>query len=141
MVALVGGWLTGQGVSTWYATLALPEIAPGGGFIGTMWTIIFILSAVAVILIWDARKKFENFNWLVGLLVLNGLLNIFWSYVFFVQHLLGWAIVEMVVLNLTTLAIIFWTWNRQRLAAWLFVPYFLWVSFATYLAYSIWLLN
>jgi len=140
-VALMGGWLTNQGVSTWYMTLALPEVAPAGGVIGTVWTVIFILSAVAVVLIWNERKKIRQFNWVVGLLTANAVLNVAWSYLFFVQHLIGWAIVEMIVLNLTTLAIIVLVRRKQQLAAWLLVPYFLWVCFATYLAYSIWLLN
>ncbi len=141
VVALVGGWLTSQGVSTWYTTLMLPEVAPAGGVIGTVWTVIFILSAIAVILIWNKKRSIKRFGWVVGLLTANAILNVAWSYLFFVQHLLGWAIVEMVLLNLTNLAIIVLVWRKQQLAAWLLVPYFLWVCFATYLAYSIWLLN
>jgi len=140
-VAMLGSWLTAQGVQTWYTTLTLPNIAPSGGFIGGVWTIIFILSAVALILIWNQRRQIRHFAWLISLLVANGILNVLWSYLFFVQHQTGWAVLEMLVLNLTTLVVIVWVWRRARTAAWLLLLYFLWVSFATYLAYSIWVLN
>ena len=140
-VAALGSWLTSFGIPGWYNTLTLPSIAPSGGVIGTVWTIIFILSGIAVLLIWNARKKIEHYGWIIGLLIANAVLNVAWSYIFFVQHLLFWAIMEMVVLNLTTLAVMVLGWRRARLAVWLLLPYFVWVSFATYLAYQIWFLN
>lgn len=141
LTALLGSWFTGQGIPDWYQTLRLPNIAPSGGFIGTAWTILFILMAVAGILIWKNASKIKNFYWVVWLAATNLILNALWSYLFFVQHLLGWAVVEVIILNLTTLLVIAMVWRRQRLAAWLLVSYFLWVNFATYLAYQIWLLN
>ncbi|MDD5606208.1 MAG: tryptophan-rich sensory protein [Patescibacteria group bacterium] len=140
-VALVGGWLTSLGIPDWYETLTLPAIAPGGSVIGTIWTIIFVLAAWAVMLMWRDRKKFNNFNLLLDLLLINAILNVGWSWVFFVQHALAWAVVEMIVLNLTTLIIIVWTMRKVSLAGWLLVPYFAWVGFATYLAYQIYILN
>lgn len=141
VVAALGSWLTSFGIPGWYNTLALPGIAPSGGVIGAAWTIIFILSGIALLFIWNARKEIKNYNWVLGLLIINGILNVAWSYIFFVQHLLLWAIVEMIVLNLTTLAVIVMVWRKARLAAWLLLPYFVWVCFATYLAYQIWALN
>ncbi len=141
MVAALGSWLTSFGIPGWYNTLTLPGIAPSGGVIGAVWTIIFILSGVAILFIWNARKRIKYYNWVIGLLIANGVLNVAWSYIFFVQHLLLWTIVEMIVLNLTTLAVIVMVWRKARIAAWLLLPYFVWVCFATYLAYQIYLLN
>ncbi|MBN2082554.1 tryptophan-rich sensory protein [bacterium] len=139
-VATIGGMLTDSGMD-WYRTLNLPAFTPPGGVIGMVWTAIFIMSALAVMLIWRARSAYANFSLIIWLLVGNGVLNVMWSWVFFVRHELGWAIVEMTVLNLTNLALIILNWHRQRVAALLFLPYFGWVCFATGLAVAIWRLN
>jgi len=152
-VSVLGGLLTSGGMA-WYQTLILPTIAPAGSVIGTVWTVIFILCAVAAIWFWRKKKSVSAgggavtvknsarlANWTVALLIVNAILNIGWSWVFFNQQLLGWAIVEMVVLNLSNLALIILFWKKYRFAAYLWMPYFLWVSFATYLAVNIWLLN
>ena len=139
-VSIIGGMLTDSGMA-WYRTLNLPAFTPPGSVIGMVWTGIFIMSAIAVMLIWRARAAYSNLPLIIWLLVANGFLNVMWSWVFFVRHELGWAIVEMTVLNLTNLALIILSWHRQRVAALLFVPYFVWVCFATGLAVAIWRLN
>lgn len=140
-VAVAGNMLT-TGDMTWYQTLNLPPIAPPGSYIGLAWTVIFVLSTIAAVLFWKQKKKNQNTTpWIVTLLITNALLNVFWSWIFFAQHQLGWAIVEMVLLNLTNLALIIIFWKKYRVSAYLWLPYFLWVSFATYLATQIWLLN
>jgi len=139
-VATGGSALTQSGMA-WYATLNLPAFTPPGGTIGMVWTVIYFLSAVAVMLLWSRRELYPRFGPLLALLVLNGLLNVLWCYVFFVARQPGLAVLEMIVLNLTTAALIVITWNRQRIVSLLFVPYFAWVCFATYLAASIWRMN
>ena len=139
-VSLIGGYFTSRGMD-WYRTLTLPAFTPPGSTIGMVWTVIYILSAVSACLIWHHRQAIPHYRLVGILLILNAVLNALWTLVFFTWHLLGWAIVEMVLLNLTTLAVIVLTWRHQRLAAALLLPYFAWVCFATYLAWTIWRLN
>lgn len=138
--AVSGSWITGQGLA-WYGTVNLPAIAPAGSFIGGVWTVIFILSAIAALLFWNKKSKKGNYRLIAFLFVLNAALNVFWSSLFFGQHLLGWAIVEMIALNLVNLTLIVLLWKKHLWSAILLLPYFLWVSFATYLAYLIWSIN
>jgi benzodiazapine receptor len=140
LVASAGGMWTESGMG-WYATLRLPAFTPPGGTIGMVWTVIYILSAAAVMLLWRRRALYPRFGLLIALLLLNGALNALWCYVFFVAQQLGPAVAEMLALNLTTAAVIVVTWNRQRIVALLFVPYFAWVCFATVLAATIWQMN
>jgi len=141
LVSFLGGLVTGNNMD-WYRTLSLPPIAPPGGFIGLVWTIIFILSAVSLLAFWNREKDQQTKTALAGLFVINGLFNIFWSVVFFGWHLIGWSIAEMIVLNLFNLIIIIWLWQKNhKFSSILLWPYFAWVGFATYLAYSIWSLN
>jgi translocator protein len=140
LVAICGSLLTSGGM-TWYDTLSLPNIAPPGSFIGLVWTIIFILSAIAIVLWWGRAKRDPERGTVLGLFIANGLLNVGWSGLWFGLHQLGWGIVEMTMLNLTTLLIIVLLWKRYRASAWLLMPYLVWVTFATYLAFLIWRLN
>ena len=139
-ISYLGGRVTANGMA-WYKTLTLPPIAPPGGFIGIIWTIIYFLAMISALLFWNKTEKAANDKLVKLIFIANGLLNLFWSYVFFGWHLLGWAIVEMCLLNLTTLALVLLLWKKSRLSAWLLTPYLLRVSFATYLATSIWKLN
>ena len=139
LVAVAGSYFTGTGMA-WYKTINLPTWAPNGAFIGTVWTIIFILSAIATILVWNGSRG-PAFKWIIGLLILNGLLNIFWCFLFFNLHLFGWSIVEMIILEATVIAPIILIWPSSQPAALLFLPYAVWVPFATYLAISVWRLN
>lgn len=140
VVALLGNWFTGGGME-WYETLSLPSFTPPGYAIGIVWTAIFILGAVSALLFWNKAGRAKYFYGVASLFILNAVLNALWSYLFFVRHLLGLAVVEMGLLNLTTLLLMVLIKKRSKAAAWLLLPYFLWVSFATYLAYQVWMLN
>ncbi|MDD5146563.1 MAG: tryptophan-rich sensory protein [Candidatus Pacebacteria bacterium] len=139
-VALIGSWLTSGGMN-WYNTLILPSITPPGFFIGAVWTIIFILSAISAIIFWNKSERNNRLKWVAALFIFNAFLNVFWSLLFFNQHLISASIIEMIILELTVLALLVLIWPVSKLASALLTPYAVWVVFATYLAYSIWLLN
>ena len=140
-VSFFGSRITSANMA-WYKTLVLPPIAPPGWFIGLVWTVIFILATVSILLFWNREKTVFGKRLIGELFVLNGALNVFWSAVFFGQHLLGWAIVEMIVLNITNLVLIIWLWQKKHKASSILLwPYFGWVCFATFLASWIWMLN
>lgn len=136
LVAWVGNVLTMPEIDGWYQTLALPSWTPSGAVIGSVWTVLFILLAIAGILFLKNSKPRERAGFLM-LYVLNGILNVGWSYLFFNQHNIYGAFVEIWFLNLTIVGLIYLLWRKHRAAAWLLVPYFLWVSFATYLNWQI----
>ena len=138
--ATVGSAITSAGMN-WYRTINLPPIAPPGSYIGLVWTIIFILTTIATLIVWNEKKRRNDFNVIIWLLIANALLNVYWSVLFFGWHYLGLAIWEMLLLNLTNLLLIIRLWRKNRSAALLLIPYFLWVCFATYLAYQIYMIN
>jgi len=140
LVAFLGGQATRFGME-WYKTIDIPSWTPPGWVIGSVWNLIFILGAISVILFWNLRSKPSYFYWVIGLFVLNAILNILWSYLFFGQHLISLAVIEAFILGLSVLALILSIWPFSILAALLLIPYCGWVFFASYLTYSIWLLN
>lgn len=140
LVSFLGGQITGSGME-WYKNINLPSWTPPGWVIGLVWTFIFILAAISIILFWNLQSKPVYFYWIIGLFVLNGVLNILWSYLFFGQHLIGLAVIEAFVLGLSVLFLILSIWPFSKFAASLLIPYCGWTFFATYLTYSIWVLN
>lgn len=139
-VALLGSWLTGGGMD-WYKTINLPSFTPAGSVIGTVWTIIFILTAISAIIFWGKAPRDRRFWWVLGFFILNGLLNIFWSFLFFNRHWLGAAVWEAGVLDLSVIILIILIWPISRLASMLLAPYAAWTTFATYLTFTVWTLN
>jgi tryptophan-rich sensory protein len=138
--ALAGSFLTGGGMD-WYKTIKLPSWTPPGSVIGAVWTAIFILTAISAILVWNKVPAGSRFTWIVVIFILNGLLNIFWSYLFFNRHWLNAAIWEAGALDLSVIALIILIWPVSRSAAILLLPYTAWTTFATYLTYVVWSLN
>lgn len=140
LVSATGNLITDRGM-VWYDTINLPSFTPPGYVIGLVWTVIFILSTISALMFYNKKERTPRFILISLLFLNNALLNVFWSVLFFKLNLVGLAVIEMIVLNLTNLALIILLWPRHRIAAYLLFPYFLWVSFATYLAYTIWTLN
>mgnify|MGYP002621484818 CR=1 FL=1 len=139
-IALLGNTFTVPGL-VWFDSLVLPAYTPPSWVFGFAWSIIYILATIGAILLWKSTPRDPLWQHLGLLLVFNGFLNIFWTELFFYHHLILQSLIEMVALNLITLIIILLGWKRSRTASLLFVPYFLWVSFATYLTYGILMLN
>ena len=141
LVALAGRVFTAQGVKTWYPTLVKPEYTPPGSFIGGMWTVIYILAAASLIIFINRARTAPVFWTVILLYIVNGVLNGLWSYLFFTKHYLGWAVFDASLLAVTVALIMILARRSAYLASALLMPYFLWVSFATYLAYDIFILN
>ena len=136
LTATIGSMLTSRGMA-WYATIARPAWTPPGSVIGMVWTGIFILTAIAATISYNRLAQDDIRTWIVLLFIVNAVLNIGWSWVFFNLHTFNGAIVEMLALEGTVLALIYLLLPREPLAALLLVPYALWVGFATYLTVTI----
>jgi translocator protein len=144
LVAGVGGVVTGGGIDNgWYGGISKPAWTPDGVVIGAVWTTIFVLTSLSMILSWNNKARFARgrFGLVVGLFVINGALNVLWSYLFFGQHLLGAAVFEAGILGLSVVALITLIRPVSRLASSLLFLYLIWVAFATYLTYTVWMMN
>ncbi len=140
LVALWGGFITSTGMA-WYKTIGIPSWTPSGGFIGAIWAFIFILSAASAIIVWNKAARNQRFWIIILLFIMNALLNILWSNLFFGKGLIGWAAVEAVILDFSVWALVILIRSVSKLASALLLPYAGWVIFAIYLNYIIWMLN
>jgi len=139
-VGALAGWVTAESVKSWYPTLRKPSFNPPNAIFGPVWTVLYILMAVAAWRIWRSSKG-ASARRASFFFALQLALNASWSIVFFGLHGVGEALIVIVLLDVA----IFTTWaafrRLDRLAALLLVPYGLWVAFATVLNAAIWRLN
>jgi tryptophan-rich sensory protein len=96
---------------------------------------------IAAFLVWKGGLDRRDVRIALGIFLGQLILNTLWSIIFFGLHSLGGALVEIAFLWLAILATIIAFYKISKPAAWLLVPYILWVSFASYLNYAIWSLN
>lgn len=141
LAGILGSFFTIPAISGWYQELIKPEFSPPNSVFAPVWTILFLMMGIASFLVW--QKGFNKKNVKVALIVFLGqlALNIFWSIVFFGWRNPGGAFIEIVFLWLAIAATIFYFARVSRASAWLLLPYIIWVSFAGYLNFQIWMLN
>ena len=139
-VSSAGGAITATSVDTWYQTLEKPSFNPPDWVFAPVWTALYILMGLAAWRIWRFRSIANTVKALSIFGVQLGL-NLSWSILFFGLQRIDLALIEIFILLATIVlnAILFW--RIDRLAGLIFVPYVLWVTFATILNASIWLLN
>ncbi len=139
LVALVGGSMTDTG--PWYQALHKPSWQPPGWAFGPAWTLIFALTVLSAVRAWRAAPGPGARRAVVALYCLNGLLNVLWSAVFFALRRPDQALVEVVFLWLSVLVPLLVVRRWSVSAAWLLVPYLVWVAFAGWLNLEVVRLN
>ena len=128
----VAGIFTARAIPEWYATLNQPSFNPPNWVFGPVWTVLYILMGISLFLVWRTPPGNER-NIAMAVFFLQLLLNFAWSFLFFHYHRIGLALAEIVVLWLAILVMIILFYRIRPAAAWLNIPYILWVSFATVL--------
>ena len=127
--------------NVWFDTLIKPSWNPPAYLFGPVWTLLYFLMAVALWIVWKSDTSQPKRNIATSAFIIQLLLNFWWSIFFFRFHSPLFALLDIVAL---LIAIVFMISNFSKiskLAAWLLVPYLLWVSFATILNANIWILN
>jgi translocator protein len=139
LVMVIGGGLLIGFVTrpdAWYAGLAKPPFNPPNWVFAPVWTLLYVLIAIA-----GARTFARGLDLAFGLWVAQLVLNFAWSPAFFRLHRPGLALSIVAVLLAVILAFIVQRWQADNVSALLFVPYACWVAFATLLNASIVRLN
>jgi len=139
-VALMGGYFTGMNRG-WYDQLIKPAWQPPDWAFPIAWTTIFILVIVSIVLVWNTRPRTGLAYWTIGFFILNGILNVTWSALFFGNRLILPAVYDAGLLFLSVLTIMILAWPISRAASLLLIPYACWVAFAAVLTWTIYRLN
>lgn len=145
-ICLVVGYLssitTQSSINTWYPTLIKPSFNPPNWLFAPVWTLLFIMMGIAAGMIWN---HLENQRELVKKALLfftvQLLLNALWSYLFFGLNNVLLALIEVILLWLVIYETFHIFRKIDKKAAYLFIPYLIWVAFAAVLNGSIYYLN
>ncbi len=151
IAAFIGSMATYPSIPGWYATLAKPAWTPPNWVFGPVWTTLYILMGLSLYLVWmKGSGRWNRFKGWLGIrqpkaplyaffiqLGLNGL----WSILFFglQSPLLG--LVCIIPLWIAIVATMGLFYDVDRRAAWLLLPYIIWVTIAANLNLFVWLLN
>lgn len=135
---IVGSFFTFSAIPAWYSSLNKPSFAPPNFIFGPIWITLYFLIGIALYLIWTSRK---NIKGALFLFWIHLFFNATWSIAFFGLRspLLGF--INILILLFLILVVIYKFWKINKLAGALFLPYLVWVSFATVLNYNILILN
>jgi len=144
-IPLVAGFLgsifTMPSIPTWYAAINKPAFNPPNWIFGPVWTTLFILMGIALYLIWDKGLDKIQVRTAVNIFSAQLVLNILWSLIFFSLHSPFWAFIEIIALWLLILWTIIAFYRLDKVAGLILIPYILWVSFASFLNLTVYLLN
>lgn len=139
-VGALGGVATAKSVGTWYQGLAKPPFNPPDWVFAPVWTMLYVLIAVAGWRVWR-RRGLSGARLEFGMYAAQLALNLAWSFLFFGQRMIGAASVEIGVLLAAIVANAVLFWRVDRPAGWLLAPYAAWVAFASLLNFALWQLN
>ena len=141
LAGAIGAAFTSPAIPTWYAWLQKPSFSPPDWLFAPVWGTLYVLIGVAVWLVWKKGTNINAVRWALWLFLLQLSLNSLWSIIFFGFRNVGGALVEIGIMWLAIAATIVAFFRVSRPAAYLLVPYFLWVTFAAILNHAIWMLN
>jgi len=161
---VIGSVFTTSSIGSWYKNLEKPVFNPPSWIFAPVWSALFLLMGIAFYLAWEAEWKFKNeikffkkiklFSVVKGFLdkfsdktktisifYIQLVLNILWSVAFFGMHNVGLAFVGLLLLWLAIALTAVAFYRISKTAGYLFYPYLVWVAFAGFLNFSIWILN
>lgn len=136
----IAGMFSAQSVPEWFSTLNKPSFNPPSWIFGPVWTTLYILMGISLFLVWKQNVSKER-NRAMMVFIVQLLLNFVWSFIFFYFNMIGFALIEIILLwiNLVIMLVLFY--RIKPVAAYINIPYLLWVTFATILNASYYFLN
>ncbi len=140
-LGFLSGAISGSGEeNSWFAELVKPDAQPPGWVFGVVWSVLYFMIAIAFAMVLHARGA-RSRGVAIGLFLSQFVLNLAWSPIFFGQHKVTMAfylILAILVLAIATTVVF---GRIRKAAAWLMVPYLVWLSFASILNFQIDRLN
>lgn len=140
-IGLLSSFAVQSTVDGWYDTLNKPSFNPPKWVFGPVWTILYILMGISAGMVWSKGFYHKWVKTAMYHFIFQLLLNGLWSVVFFGFKSIGFAL--LIIFGLLVLIVLTYKWFKivNATAAYLLIPYFLWVCFATVLNFTIWYLN
>ena len=134
---MIGSYATTTFKEPWYSQIILPSINPPSWVFAPVWTTLYFLMSFAIWKVWI--KYFETK--LLKIYFIHLFFNSIWSIVFFGFHLIGIALINLVIILIFIIILMKEYFSRDKMSFYLMIPYFAWSSYALILNISIFLLN
>ena len=146
LLSLAAGFLgtlvTVTGSDSWFALeLIKPVWQPPNYLFAPVWTILYILMGVAAGYVVSQGWSKKEVKIATGIFLIQLVLNVLWSYLFFGWHMLMAATIDIVALFVMICFMMYLFYHIKHVAAYLLIPYVLWVAFAAVLCATIWIMN
>ena len=140
VVGIIAGLLIRNGVEIYGLTVNKPPLSPPDWVFPVVWTILYALMGISAARVWlaeDSREKSRS----ISLFIAQLAVNFFWPLFFFNLQAYGFALLWLILLWVLVFLLIFNTRRVDMLASWLLIPYLIWLTFAIYLNFGVYLLN
>ncbi len=141
IAGVIGSIFTINSINNWYFDLSKPSLNPPNWIFGPVWITLYVMMGISLFLIWQKGLDSKRNKNVVFLFIIQLVFNTLWSIIFFGFHQILPAVVVIIILWLLIFSCIFSFKPISKTAAYLLIPYLLWVSFASYLNISIYILN
>jgi len=141
LAGTIGSIATSPAIPTWYASLQKPFFSPPNWVFAPVWTLLYILMGVSAYLVWSRGFGDKRVKPALAVFGVQLFLNVLWSILFFGMRSPFYAFAEIIFLWLAIALAIARFYGISKNAAYLLVPYLLWVSFASLLNFAVWQLN
>ena len=139
-VGIIGGIFTST-TTEWYLSLNKPVFQPPGWLFAPVWTLLYLLMGYSLFIIWQKGTEGEKIGRALTLFFIQLAVNGVWSFIFFTAQNVLLALVDILILWLLLIFTIRAFRQISRKAGLLLVPYFIWVTFATVLNFTILIMN
>ncbi|MBF4475918.1 TspO/MBR family protein [Methanobacterium formicicum] len=141
IVGGIGSAATYSQIPLWYVNVIKPTWAPPNWLFGVVWTILYILIGTSLFMVWRKGLETKPAKIALAVFAVQLGLNLLWSLVFFGLHSILGGLVIIILMWLAILVNIILFYRISKWAGLILLPYIVWVTIATYLNYSIYLLN
>ncbi len=131
---------TSAAIPTWYASLNQPSFNPPNWVFGPVWTALYTIMGISLFMVWNLESGKER-NQALLIFMVQLFLNFCWSFFFFYFNMIGVALVDILLLWVMIVFMLVRFYKLKPLAAYINIPYLLWVSFATALNIAYFFLN
>ena len=136
----IAGMFTTEAIPGWYASLNQPSFNPPNWVFGPVWTTLYIIMGISLFMILKMEVSKER-NQAILIFMAQLFLNFCWSFFFFYFKMIGLALIDIAALWIIIVVMLVRFHKLKPVAAYINIPYLLWVTFATVLNAAYFFLN
>ena len=138
---IFGSLFTFDSISDWYVTLEKPAFAPPNWIFGPVWITLYFLMGLSLYIVWKDELKSKTRNAFFVVFGIQLILNALWSFLFFGLRSPFLGLLDIILLDIMVIVTIIYAKSISKLAIILLIPYLIWIVFASFLNYVIFLVN